>query len=112
MEDFTDTESEFDEAERVVFPKAKFTLCMSLDEMSDLLSEKTSIVIKSTYSCYCYAKCPRPSEYFAISGKKLTYRFVIEELIRLGLNLDDCNHNFLEGFFPKTEVQFNLITGS
>jgi hypothetical protein len=96
-----------------MFPGAKFRIYLSDFEMSELLSKKPSIVIKTTYSCDCYRNYPRPSEFFKISGNTLTYRFVIEELNRLGLDLDDCEYRALQEF-KKTEGsddQFDLVTG-
>ena len=105
-------EREFEEYERM-FPYAKFTISIDIEELDDLITDKQSIIIKQVYDCYCYENCNKKTEYFYIKGENLTQRYVIEQLIKKGLEIE-CNHIFLEGF-EKTkgsECQFELIFGS
>lgn len=103
------------EAISAMFPDAQFSVAMELDELDELLTNKTSISVKVTYTCYCYdylgyKKLP---SIYKIKGPRMTHKYVIEELIKQGLNLD-CNHHFLEGFMPinKSDSKFEIVTGS
>jgi hypothetical protein len=107
-----DEEDEYLEIERR-FPNAGFSICFSLKDLDEILSNEPIIIIKNTFKCYCYSEFPKDSEYYIIKGGKLTYSFIIKELIRQGLYLE-CNHRFLEGFWktPTSDVQYVLMTGS
>ena len=96
-----------------MFPDAKFSICIDSHEMNELLTDKKRIVIKQTYNCYCYSEYPRNTEYFYINGDRLTYKYVIDELIKQGLN-PNCNHRFLEIIHPSknSEVQYEIFFGS
>ena len=43
----------------------------------------------------------------------MTYKYVIEQLIEQGLELD-CNHIYLEGLYKTkdSDCQFEILTGS
>lgn len=110
--EFEKYEREFEEIERM-FPDAKFTISIDIEELDDLITDKQSIIIKHVYDCYCYENCNKKTEYFCVRGEKLTQRYVIEQLIKKGLEIE-CNHIFLEGFHKTkgSECQFELIFGS
>lgn len=107
-----DEEYEFEQIEKM-FPNAPFTIAMDLGYMDERITARDNIIIKNTYSCYCYDHCKKKTDYFYIKGKVITYQYVIEQLIQQGLKLD-CNHCFLEGIYPTkgSEVQFELCIGS
>jgi Na+-transporting NADH:ubiquinone oxidoreductase subunit NqrF len=105
---------EQEEIERL-YPNAKFTICVSLQDLDDLVTEETNIVVKTSFNCMCYDYCDvvRQSEYYYISGDKLTNGYIIQHLIEHGLSLD-CNHCFLEGFHKSanSSVQYEMVIGS
>ena len=105
-------EREIEEIERM-FPDAKFTISIDIEELDDLITDKQSIIIKQVYDCYCYQDYNKKTEYFYIKGEKLTQRYVIEQLIEKGLEIE-CNHTFLEGIYKTkgSECQFELFFGS
>lgn len=104
-----------------MFPDAKFTIALSLDELDDVISPLDKIIVKQTFNCYCYGGVPASDapvpRWFPIhcdEGEKMTKRVVIRELVRQGLSLD-CNHRFLEGFIRSGkggECQFEMVLGS
>ncbi len=110
----TDEEIE-NEIEQIhnMFTNAEFEVAINIEEMDKLLTDKNYIIVKNTYSCYCYDNCKKNTDYFYITGENMTYRYVIEQLIEKGLKLE-CNHHYLEGFY-KTEgsdCQFEIWVGS
>jgi hypothetical protein len=95
------------------FPEALFVVAIDKSELDDIISESDQIMIKQEFTCYCF-NVKRDPLYYHIKvspGQNLTNRYVINELIEQKMNLE-CNHMFLEGFIQKTDVQFELITGS
>ena len=98
-----------------MFPDAKFTISIDIDELDYVITTQEHIIIKSAYTCYCYDNCNKKTEFFNIFGKNITNKFIINSLIKQDLNLD-CNHHFIEGFYknPKTnsDCQFEIMTGS
>lgn len=100
-----------------MFPDAQFSIAIDLEEMDDVLTELSSIVVKNTYTCYCYDGHIIPTDYFHISTTtsrpKMTVKYVLEQLISQGLSLE-CNHCFVEGFVltNASACQFEIATGS
>jgi len=95
------------------FPGALFVVDIDESELDEIISESDQIMIKQEFTCYCF-NVKREPLYYRVKGsptKKLTNRYVIEELIKQKVNLE-CNHMFLEGFIKKTDVQFELQVGS
>ena len=113
------TEEEYEHEQRLIdemFPNAKFSIAIDYDDLNELVTTRKNIVIKNTYTCYCYDNNPRKTDYFFVkstSPEGITYRFLIEELIRQDLCLE-CNHNFVEGFMKSndSECQFEMVIGS
>jgi Na+-transporting NADH:ubiquinone oxidoreductase subunit NqrF len=105
-------EEEFQEIERM-FPNAKFVISIGLEELDTVITAQTNIVIKQSYTCYCYEDCKKKPDFFYICGENMTNKFIIQELIEQGLEIE-CNHCFLEGFdkTENSECQFELGTGS
>ena len=105
-------EEEFKYMEKA-FPGASFDICMRLKELDKVISEEKTIVVKSSYGCYCYDECKRNDETYIIQGEKITNRYVIEQLILQGLRID-CNHRFLELIqpVPNRNCEFELWFGS
>ena len=94
------------------FPGALFSVDIDESELDDIISESDQIMIKQEFTCYCF-NVKRDPLYYRVkgNGKKLTNRYVIEELIKQKMNLE-CNHMFLEGFIKNTDNQFELLVGS
>lgn len=105
-------ELEIEQIEQM-FPNAKFTIAIDIEELDVVFTKQPAIVVKQTYNCYCYKDCNKKTEYFYISGKNITTKFIINQLIEQGLELD-CNHHFLEGFekVKNSDCQFGICTGS
>ena len=105
-------EYEFEQIAKM-FPNAKFTIAIDIEELDEVVTEQPEIIIKQEYSCYCYDDCKKNTEYIHISGAKITNKFIIDKLIEYGLVLD-CNHCFVEGFnkMQNSICQFEIITGS
>jgi len=104
---------EDDEYDRIcdMFPDAEFTVCISISQLDELVTDLHQIVIRSDYGCYCYGDQPRKTEYYYIAGERITYKLVIDELINQGLELD-CNHQFLEDIHHVDGFLFCLSKGS
>jgi len=105
-------EREIEEIEEM-FPNAKFTIAINIEELDVIFTKQPAIVVKKSYNCYCYTGCNKPSEYFYISGKNITTKFIINQLIEQGLELN-CNHHFIEGFekVKNSDCQFEIYAGS
>ena len=79
-----------------MFPDAKFVISIDIEKIDDLLSEKKEIIIQQSYKCYChYFNITK--KIFTIRGDKLTNKYVIDQLIKQGLE-SDCNHMVLDSF--------------
>ena len=96
-----------------MFPHANFSICIDIEDLDEVVTNKSDIMIKNTYTCHCYDNCRKNTEYYHISGKHITNRYIINKLIEQGLNLD-CDHHFLEGFYQmkNSECQFEMVIGS
>ena len=110
----TDEECEYDaEQINIMFPNAQFSVAIDIEDMDELITDEPEIIIKMCYNCYCYDNTKKEADYFYIKGENMTCMYVIEQLIKQGLQLN-CNHNFLEGFDKTTDsvCQFELCVGS
>jgi len=111
---FNEEQFERDEQQKaLMFPNANFVIAIDLADLDNIVSDEKTIVIKQTYTCYCYTH-HKPTEYYIITGEKITNKYILLKLIEEGLNLD-CNHMFIEGFhkYPEdSRCQFEIITGS
>ena len=110
------TEQEMEEEIELInnmFPDSNFSVAIDIDELDDLITDKQFIIVKNTYNCYCYDNCKKNATYYYIRGTSMTNRYVIEQLIKQGLDLE-CNHVFLEGFdkCPDSDCQYIICTGS
>ena len=43
----------------------------TIEEMNKLITDKQNIIVKNTYSCYCYDDCKKKTDYFYIKGEYL-----------------------------------------
>lgn len=105
-------EREIEEIEKM-FPNAKFTIAIDIEELDVVFTKQPAIVIKQSYYCHCYRGSNKKTEYFYISGKNITTKFIINQLIEQGLELV-CDHRFIEGFekVKNSDCQFEICTGS
>lgn len=96
-----------------MFPGAQFTIAIPLEDMDDVITEKTKIKIKYQYNCYCHRDSPKKTTYINVKGDKITNRYVLEELIKKKFHIK-CNHHFLEEIYASSEMDcdFELWTGS
>jgi len=97
-----------------------FRVEIDLNEIDNILTEEKKIVIKQKFSCYCYNDTPiyNHSKFYYIEGDNMTYKYVIQELIKQDFKkpIDNilCNHFWLEDI-SNTEgsnIQFELGFGS
>lgn len=114
------TEEEYDKERELIdemFHHANFTVGIEMEDLDEVITDKKAIVIKSTYTCWCYDNRKRKTDYFMVIGECITNKYVLNSLIEQGLNLD-CDHNFIEGFVPiknsdpNADCRFEIMTGS
>lgn len=96
-----------------MFPDARFNIDHDfLPILDDRLTEEKHIFLSNHLTCYCYDGMGRPNqEFYEIKGDRITYRYVLNELIRQDFH-PECNHLFLEMITPTTNIQFDLCMGS
>ena len=96
-----------------MFPDARFSISHDfLPILDDLLTEEKHIFLSNHLTCYCYDGMGRPNqEFYEIKGDRITYRYVLNELIRQDFH-PECNHSFLEMITEATNIQFDLCMGS
>ena len=112
MQDKTEEEYQTEaDAIDAMFPDAKFTVSIDIDELDVIVSTEPVIMIKNTYNCYCYNGCTKKTEWYSIRGSSITNKYILNELIRQGLELE-CNHRYIEFFHKISECQFEIATGS
>jgi hypothetical protein len=108
--------SDFEDAEEIIddiFGKdLKFSICVKIHKLNDIISSEKDIIIKNTYDCYCYTDNNRPHDYFHIrSSQPHTNKTIIKELIKKEFN-PGCNHRFFEGFYQVNEITYGMGMGS
>ena len=79
-----------------MFPNAQFKIRIPIEEMYDVISDKPFIIVTRIFDCYCREGRKKSKKSYRIKGKILTYKYVIEQLIKQGLQLE-CDHSFLQG---------------
>jgi hypothetical protein len=96
-----------------MFPEASFTICLSLSELDEVLTNQKIIIIEVDFNCYCYDEYKRNTEYYVIEGDHITNKYIIEQLIKHGLKIE-CDHHFLEYIqkTPNSETKYKLWFGS
>lgn len=109
------TDEQYDQENQLIdemFPNAQFTIAVDFKKLEHKITDKKFIIVKSVYDCYCYNFCNKPPDYFYIHGENMTYRYVLEQLIKQGLSLD-CNHQFVETICQIGDSNvFEIWTGS
>lgn len=96
-----------------MFPTKNFYVDIPFDKLDNKLTDKTDIVVKCDYKCYCYSECKRETEYFYISHPNITNRVIINHLIKHGYD-PNCNHRNIEEIHQteNSDCQFELWLGS
>ncbi len=113
MMESVQTDDEYEDELRVMhemFPNAMFEIDIPLSELNDVITDANNIIVTHTL-CNCGINTWNRTTHYYISGNKMTNKYVINELIKQGLDLD-CDHFFLEGFRQISETQFELVIGS
>lgn len=83
-----------------MFPDAKFSPSIDLENLDDIVSDKKEIIIKQDFTCYCYDNINKRPKYYTIKcgeNESLTNKYIINELIKKGIRVE-CDHVFLESF--------------
>lgn len=107
------TDDEYEEEMKQIrnmFPNAMFEIDIPLSEMNDVITNETNIIVTHTL-CNCRRNTWQRELVFYVSGNNMTNKYIINELIKQGLNLD-CDHFFLEGFRQISNTEFELVVGS
>jgi predicted esterase len=86
--------------------KQKFINSIDENKLNKLLTKKNKILIRH--------EMEDDTLFFTIKGDNITYRYVIEELTRQGLNLvdNDPDHIFIEDFRLYDDYTFDIVIGS
>lgn len=86
--------------------KQKFINSISENKLNKLLTTKNKIIIKYENE--------NDTLYFTIIGNKITYKYVIDELYKQGLNLikNDQDHIYIEDFISNDDYTFDIVIGS
>ena len=116
MSDMEYTEEQYEEMFEEIdklFPDANFSIDVDfLSVLDEEFTDKKHIFISNSRHCYCWDGIDAPKqEFFEIKGDSITYRYVLNELIRLDFN-PDCNHRFLENIDKVSDIQYSLSMGS
>ena len=83
-----------------MFPDAKFSPSIDLENLDNIFSDKKEIIIKQDFTCYCYDNINKRPKYYTIKcgeNESLTNKYIINELIKKGIKVE-CDHVFLESF--------------
>jgi hypothetical protein len=96
-----------------IFPNAKFTICINSKQLDDVVTDKQEIIIKLDFPCYCHDGNPRNTEYYTVTGNKITIRTMLNVLVENEVSFD-CDHRFLEGFSlcANSDCQYEVWMGS
>lgn len=86
--------------------KSKFINSIDKNKLDTLLTKKNKIIIRHETDNDIFN--------FTITGDKITYRYVIKELTKQGLNLvdNDPDHIFIEDFISDDDYYYDLVIGS
>ena len=86
--------------------KQKFINSISENKLNKLITTKNKIIIKYENENIIL--------YFTIIGDKITYKYVIDELYKQGLNSikNDQDHIYIEDFISYDDFTFDIIIGS
>tara|TARA_R110000823_G_scaffold27400_5_gene79808 strand:+ start:336 stop:872 length:537 start_codon:yes stop_codon:yes gene_type:complete len=88
------------------------SICIPCHELDNVISEKKDIIIKNTYTCYCYSEAPRPPDYFHIrSDTPHTNKTILKELMKQNFD-PKCNHRFIEGIYKSGDITYEMYMGS
>jgi hypothetical protein len=95
-----------------MFPNCKFSICIDIDEMNDIISEEPQIIIQcNPCNGYCKKSGNRIYIYVYNNGNGITNKDMIQAMI--DANYDpDCNHIFLETWEQMNDVTFYPLFGS
>ncbi len=53
-----------------MFPDAKFTISMGIEELEDVITDQPHTVIKQSFDCYCNDEHPKGPDFFDIRAEK------------------------------------------
>ena len=63
-----------------MFPTAQFEVAINIEEIDKLITDKQFIIVKNTYSCFCYDNCKKIQIIFIYEDK-------ISRIVMLSNNL-------------------------
>ena len=97
-----------------MFPDAKFSPSIDLENLDDIVSDKKEIIIKQDFTCYCYDNMNKSPKYFTIKcseNESLTNKYIMTELMKQKMKIE-CDHRFVEGFDKHKDNIYEIWTGS
>jgi hypothetical protein len=105
-------QEEQDELDRL-FPDVGFCICIKLDELDDVISTESRIMIKDTRTCYCYDDCKESNIFIEIKNinGQITYRDLLQKLNDMKYQRP-CNHDCFEGLSQNSNIQYEMFFGS
>lgn len=87
-----------------LFPNAKFSMCLELKELDEVVTKRKKIKFIQTFNCCCYGVNQKKEKTFIIKSKEpMTRRYIINELIKQDFTID-CDHIFLEHIEVKNGI--------
>ena len=97
-----------------MFPDAKFSIGLPIEEMNEILTDKKQIIVKHTFTCYCWDNQPKVPVYYHIKCEVMSIKNILQELIRQDTQEYYCNHNHLEGIdeTKDSDCQWELFFAS
>jgi len=106
-----------------IFKTDYFIVVIDLNKIEDIITTEKNIFIKHKFSCCCYdiqnSSYYNHSKFYHIQGDNMTYKFIIQELIKQDFNkpIDNdiiCNHKFFEGIdtIEGNNIQFEPYLSS
>lgn len=111
-DDCSNANAYFEEIDRL-FPLTKFPIAIDLSELAVVLTSGQFLAVRFTNTCYCFDNSDYQGEYIYIHKPdgNITAHDVINQMIKVD-HFPKCNHNLLEGFDKKTDMQFEASFGS
>ena len=83
---------------------------ISVDDLDEVISNSVCIVIRETFTCWCYGQQEIKPNYYLIQHK-ITHRTILSELIKQNYK-KNCSHLFYEGIQKTSDHFYEICWGS
>jgi len=84
-------------------------IVVSINELDEIITQKDFIVIRETFTCYCYGQSIK-AKYYLIQHQ-ITHRNILAELMKQRFK-KRCNHIFYEGLNKINDHFYEICWGS